>query len=209
MDSEFFQETHLHFPSHYWKKTRKRYVSASECPKAKDVIPDKQIGPYALGRIIKQVFLCLQNPHGNAFWYHTHWVRLHTQYLIAVFWHKRPQQLPHSFGKYPLSVLFFSLKEGLCLIQLYIFGQGGRTKSCCRKGISPLVFQSHYVITHCIGSDDLLLIPGSERRDQGDPNITSKWLVTSGAQTKSLSLPRGCHRPKSAPQLSLTLAETL
>lgn len=63
MDSEFFQETNLCFPSHYWEKPEKFYMPASEYLKAKDAIPNKKLGPYALGGILNQVFLCLQkNP---------------------------------------------------------------------------------------------------------------------------------------------------
>lgn len=129
--------------------------------------------------------------------------------IFAVFWHQRAQQLPHSFVKYPPSVLFFSLKERLYLIQLNISAQGGGTKNCCRKGISPLVFQQLCGIAHAIGSEDFLLIPCSQRRDRGDPNLTSKWPVSSGAQTKILNLASGHPQPKSAPHLCLTSAETL
>lgn len=67
-------------------------------PKAKDVIPDKQLGPYALGEIINLVILYLKKLRGDALWCHILHVRLHTQYLQC-FGIKEPSNcLTHSWN---------------------------------------------------------------------------------------------------------------
>lgn len=60
------------------KKPEKFYVSAFEYPKAKYAIPDKHLGPYALGGVSNQVFLCSQILQGDPFWYLAYKASLHT-----------------------------------------------------------------------------------------------------------------------------------
>lgn len=137
MDSEFFQETNLCFPSHYWKQAWEvLHVSfwVSEFKRchiwqaARSLLPRRNHKPGVL--LLKKTCKAMPSSIMPTKSDSTHSILASkspaTASLIC--------ELPTTFSSFFLNVR-------LHLIWLNIFAQGGRIKSCCKKGASPLMFQ--------------------------------------------------------------------
>lgn len=65
------------------------------------------------------------------------------------------------------------------------------TRVTAVKAHFPYYFSSTMFRAHGTGSPDFLLIPCSQRKDQGDPRLSSSWPVSSMAQMKILNFTQG------------------
>lgn len=81
------------------------------------------------------------------------------------------------------------------------------------KALFPYYFNSTMFIAHGTGSADFLPIPCNQRKDEGDPRLSSSWAVSSMTQRKILNPTCGLipnpdlhpHSPRLYPKCSSVL----